>query len=159
MVGSPLGLLFVSTHLKFSKRFYVTWERSKSSFFLEACTARGAAQTRTRGSLICFSESSLQLCQVLNIDISLLDKRELWKPNFRDIIKFQSNLILLSHCRACSVAIVVLELLLVEVVVFLREAVGLAEGLRELLELAQHEEGVALPDLGDGFPHLVLGWK
>ena len=78
MVGSPLGLLFVSTHLKFSKRFYVTWERSKSSFFLEACTARGAAQTRTRGSLICFSESSLQVCQVLNIDISLLDKRELW---------------------------------------------------------------------------------
>ena len=78
MVGSPLCLLFVSTHLKFSKRFYVTWERSKSSFFLEACTARGAAQTRTRGSLICFSESSLQLCQVLNIDISLLEKRELW---------------------------------------------------------------------------------
>ena len=77
MVGSPLGVLFVSAHLKFSKRFYVTWERSKSSFFLEACTARGAAQTRTRGSLICFSESSLQLCQVLNIDISLLDKREL----------------------------------------------------------------------------------
>ena len=86
MVGSPLGLLFVSTHLKFSKRFYVTWERSKSSFFLEACTARGAAQTRTRGSLICFSESSLQLCQVLNIDISLLDKRELWNEKFREVL-------------------------------------------------------------------------
>ena len=79
MVGSPLGLLFVSTHLKFSKRFYVTWERSKSSFFLEACTARDAAQTRTRGSLICFSESSLHSRQVLSIEFSLLDKRELWK--------------------------------------------------------------------------------
>ena len=31
MVGSPLGLLFVSTHLEFSKRFYVTWERSKAA--------------------------------------------------------------------------------------------------------------------------------
>ena len=76
--GQPVGLFVCLGASKIFEAFLRNLGNIKSSFFLEACTARDAAQTRTRGSLICFSESSLQLCQVLNIDISLLDKRELW---------------------------------------------------------------------------------
>ena len=76
--GQPVGPVNCLDASFIFETFLRNLGKINSSFFLEVCTARGAAQTRTIGSLICFSESSLQLCQVLNIDISLLDKRELW---------------------------------------------------------------------------------
>ena len=80
--GQPIGRFVCLGASKIFEAFLRNLGKIKSSFFLEACTARGAAQTRTIGSLICFSESSLQLCQVLSIDISLLEKRELWNVKF-----------------------------------------------------------------------------
>ena len=93
-VGQPVGSVSRLETFYILEAFLRNLGHINSS---SVCTARGAARTRTLKSLISLSESSLHSRQVLKIEFSPVDKRELWNTVFN--YQFAGDTFRLSEIR------------------------------------------------------------